>query len=68
MGNENRPDTVTIVLSEKQREALKRRTLWQRLKAFIVGPDFEERKRVFDETVRETKERSKPGPPFKLDR
>ncbi len=63
MSEENRQDTVTLVLTEKQREALRRRTWWQRVKAFILGPDFEERKRVFDETVRETKERTKRKPP-----
>jgi hypothetical protein len=63
MSEENR-DTVTLVLTEKQREALLRRTWWQRVKAFVLGPDFEERKRVFDETVRETKARMKQKPPF----
>jgi hypothetical protein len=59
MGEDDRQDTVTLVLSEKQREALGRRTRWQRIKALFLGPDFEERKRVFDETVRETKERAR---------
>ena len=63
MGDEPTQDTVSLVLTEKQREALRRRTLWQRLKAMILGPDFEERKRVVDETVRETKERARRRPP-----
>ena len=62
MTEENHQDTVTIVLTEKQREALSRRTFWQRVKALLLGPDFEERKRVFDETVRETKARAKRRP------
>ena len=63
MSEENCQDTVTLVLTEKQRDALRRRTFWQRVKAFVLGPDFEERKRIFDETVRETKARAKQRPP-----
>lgn len=62
MADEDRQDTVTLVLTEKQEEALKRRTFWQQVKALLFGPDFEERKRVVDETVRETKERAKRRP------
>ena len=63
MGDDPTQDTVSLVLTEKQREAFRRRTFWQRLKALLLGPDFEERKRVFDETVRETRERARRRPP-----